>query len=243
MKNLSFAEKNNFVIKHKNGKYFSKDLELFKKHFPIHRLNNELARANIYTHDRLDSQMLYVLLEKISPEEILENRIEKEYPPEQALISNIEEAKERLVKMEIDPEKVSEEFLGTFIGNSVENFMTMFNHLKGNLVGESKIMTLSIPPEDNAKSEEQITESSDPVTKNQENVTEESKSVNKGIEELKKRISALKESCEFNEDEISSLRSELEDKDLIIEEFQSKIEALEKKAFNKKKANGKSSQE
>jgi hypothetical protein len=201
---------------------------------------------------------LYALLEKVSPEEILENRIEKENLPTPVLILSIEEAKERLVEMEINPEKVSEEFLGTFIGNSVENFVTMFNYLKENLVGESKILTSSIPPADETVSKEQVAESTDFVTENQENVTEnppadepeESKKkreklepVNKGIEELKERISILEESSELNENEIFSLRSELEDKDLIIEEFQSKIEALEKKAFNKKKANEKSSQE
>ena len=49
-------------------------MELFKKHFPIHQLNNELARVNQFTRERLDAQMLYELLSIALPEEILQNR-------------------------------------------------------------------------------------------------------------------------------------------------------------------------
>lgn len=74
MKKISFQEKNNLIVKHKNGEYFSKDLELFKKHCPGHALNNELAKANKFSYARLDGLMLSCLLDVISIEEILENR-------------------------------------------------------------------------------------------------------------------------------------------------------------------------
>ncbi|MDR1866121.1 MAG: hypothetical protein LBR08_11195 [Bacteroidales bacterium] len=74
MRKLSFTEKNSFVVTHKCARYFSLDLELFRRKFLIHRLNNDLARANTYTFDRLDGKMLYELLEVCSPEEILSNR-------------------------------------------------------------------------------------------------------------------------------------------------------------------------
>ncbi|MDR0681751.1 MAG: hypothetical protein LBG15_07890 [Dysgonamonadaceae bacterium] len=72
--NISFEEKNNFVVKEKSVQYFSTDLELFKKHFPTHRLNNELARANSFTYERLDGQMIYSLLDVVSKDAILKNR-------------------------------------------------------------------------------------------------------------------------------------------------------------------------
>jgi hypothetical protein len=82
MKKFSFTEKNNFIVKHKSGKQFSKDLELFKKYLPVnHRLSNDLSRANIHTFERLDGQMLYFLLDVISHEEILQNREEKPEEP------------------------------------------------------------------------------------------------------------------------------------------------------------------
>jgi hypothetical protein len=78
MNTLSFPQKNDLVVKHKSKEHFSKDLELFQKHFPSHRLMNDLARANEFTFDRLDGQMLYLLLEKIPMDEILKNRTEDE---------------------------------------------------------------------------------------------------------------------------------------------------------------------
>jgi uncharacterized coiled-coil protein SlyX len=255
MENLSFAEKNNFVVKNKSGNYFSKDLELFKKHFPIHKLNNELARANSFTYDRLDGQMLYVLLEKIAPEEILKNREEKTVEnPVKAIIESINQAKEKLIEMGIDPEKVSPEFLQTNIGLSIESFTELYESLKEALKQDGNVIhTLSIIPpaegtettgsstenlqEEESKTTGTVTES--PVTQETE-FTGESSSV-ENLKVLEERIVDLEEKTDINEDEISGLRDELEDRDTSIEELQKKTEALEKKAFNKKKASRKSS--
>jgi len=77
MNKLSFTEKNDLVVKHKGLKHFSKDLELFQKHVPSNPLNNDLARANEFSFERLDGQMLYILLDKVLIEDILKNREEK----------------------------------------------------------------------------------------------------------------------------------------------------------------------
>jgi hypothetical protein len=71
---LSFVEKNRLLVKHKNSEYFYKDLELFKKHYSGHKLNNELANMTTFSKERLSEQMLLLLLDKVSIEEILENR-------------------------------------------------------------------------------------------------------------------------------------------------------------------------
>jgi len=77
MNKLSFSQKNDLVVKHKAKKHFGKDLELFQKHCPSDRLMNDVAKANEFTFERLDGQMLYILLDKISIDEILKNREEK----------------------------------------------------------------------------------------------------------------------------------------------------------------------
>jgi hypothetical protein len=81
MKKLSFTEKNSFVLRHRSAKYFSLDLDLFRRHYLTHRLNSDLARANMHTYERLDGQMLYVLLDSVPPEEILAGRNPVAEPP------------------------------------------------------------------------------------------------------------------------------------------------------------------
>lgn len=71
---LSFAEKNRLLVKHKNPEYFYKDLELFKKLYPGHKLNNDLANVTAFSKVRLSEQMLLLLLDKASIDEIQSNR-------------------------------------------------------------------------------------------------------------------------------------------------------------------------
>jgi len=80
MNKLSFSQKNDLVVKHKAKKHFGKDLVLFQKHLPSDRLMNELGRATEFAFERLDGQMLYLLLDKVSIEDILSNRESKEQP-------------------------------------------------------------------------------------------------------------------------------------------------------------------
>jgi hypothetical protein len=83
---MNFAKKNELIIKHKSEAHFYADLELFKKHFPNHHINKELSRANRFTFERLDGQMLNVLLDKVSLDEILANRnaLSEDTPPADA---------------------------------------------------------------------------------------------------------------------------------------------------------------
>ena len=161
MKKLSFTEKNNFVLRHKGAKHFSPDLDLFRRTFLTHKLNTELARANLHTYDRLDGQMLYILLDALPPDHILANRN------------------------------------GT------------------------------LPATDEAKTS--APEAENPV------IVEELKTLNQLVDDLEKGI-------ELNSDDLSGLRSMLDDSETPLEGLQATVEELEKKAFNKKKARGKSSQ-
>jgi hypothetical protein len=78
MKDLSFSEMNNLIVRFKNEIHFEKDLILFRKHFPTHPLNVQLARANAFSRAKLDGQMLIELLKKITIEEILALREKNE---------------------------------------------------------------------------------------------------------------------------------------------------------------------
>lgn len=117
MRKISFAEKNSLVIRHKNKKFFFKDLELFNKHFPSHTLINELARANEFSYDRLDGQMLYELLSVVEMKEILENRTEKEQEelPEPTEVKTLDDVKTLLIEQlgltEEDIEQIGEDYL------------------------------------------------------------------------------------------------------------------------------------
>ena len=95
MNKLPFTQKNDLVVKHKTKKYFSKDLELFQKHCPSNPLNNDLARANEFSFERLDGQMLYILLDKVPIDEILKNREEK--PVEETVVDPVPPVEENVV--------------------------------------------------------------------------------------------------------------------------------------------------
>lgn len=58
----SFAELNDFIIKHTDAKYFDDDLRLYKKHFPNAKLIPELERAPEFAKRNLDERMLFELL-------------------------------------------------------------------------------------------------------------------------------------------------------------------------------------
>ncbi|MDR1370141.1 MAG: hypothetical protein LBJ72_08485 [Dysgonamonadaceae bacterium] len=73
---MEFTKKNNFIVKNKDGKYFEKDRELFTKYFPNHRFHSDLRAVNSFSRAKLDGLMLFYLLDKITPEEILVNRQE-----------------------------------------------------------------------------------------------------------------------------------------------------------------------
>lgn len=62
------------LVKLKNADYFYKDLELFKKYYPGHSLNNELPNVTKFSKSRLSEQVILLLLDKVTYDTILENR-------------------------------------------------------------------------------------------------------------------------------------------------------------------------
>ena len=193
MKKLSFTEKNNFVLRRKDAKYFSLDLDLFRRTFLTHKLNTELSRANLHTYDRLDGQMLYALLDALPPDDILANR-NGTLPTTGEAKTSAPEAKNPAPEAE-NPAP---------------------NPKNGPLPTPNEAKT-SAPEAENPA------------------IVEELKTLNQ-------RVDDLETGNELNSDEIDGLRSALDDSETSIEDLQSAIEELEKKAFNKKKASGKSSQ-
>lgn len=197
MKKISFSEKNNFVLKYTDKKYFSVDFDLFKNKFPPnHKLNKLLARANSHTYEKLDGQMIYALLDVVSPEEILNNR--GVIAPKEVVIESIDQAKEILVRMDIDPEKVSEDFLSESIGKAAIAFESLMEALKPSLTGENKILTLSVIPSGNDStpidSIEEVKEFLTGVFSDSDEIPEEliSKLVGKTKEEILMAIDFIK---------------------------------------------------
>ncbi|KAA6348450.1 hypothetical protein EZS27_004050, partial [termite gut metagenome] len=74
---MDFIKKNNFIVKHRSIEFFDRDLDLFHKHLPYSKLDMELRRVNSYNRLKLDEKMLFELLEKVTPEEVLQNREKK----------------------------------------------------------------------------------------------------------------------------------------------------------------------
>ncbi len=73
-KRLSISERTKITSQINDISKFYFDLDLFKKTFPYHKLNNELARVNAYNKKRLHGAILYELLSKVSKEDIEKNR-------------------------------------------------------------------------------------------------------------------------------------------------------------------------
>ena len=71
---MKFKEKNDFVVKHTSVEYFDKDLELFKIHCSRSKLHSDLDRVNTWNKKKLDNLMLWELLDKVSADDILNNR-------------------------------------------------------------------------------------------------------------------------------------------------------------------------
>ena len=71
---MKFQEKNEFVVKHTSDVNYSQDLELFKEHCPNSRLHTDLKRVNSFNKKKLDGLMLWELLDKVTPADILKNR-------------------------------------------------------------------------------------------------------------------------------------------------------------------------
>jgi len=254
MNKLSFSQKNDLVVKQKAKKHFGKDLELFQKHCPSDRLMNELARANEFTFERLDGQMLYELLDKVSIDEILKNRNEKN---QNTVIQEINQTPintgriTAIVTMFIASDIEITEEINKFIS---ENPAVTDDEVNAFIVGIKRtekaeaikqkflealsgVKEVTLPEEmfyelaDKA-SDEEIEAKILEFKEKDSNPSADEKM--KGLEE---RIQALEESKEFTEDEISELRFELEDKDASIEVMENKIADLEAKAITKKKAN------
>ena len=89
---------------------------------------------------------------------------------EDVIIATVDQAKEILLKMEIDPEKVSEEFLNENVGKPVKAFESLMEILKPSLVDGSKIITLSILPEN-------ITQNANNIADNANNIAPDAKQI------------------------------------------------------------------
>lgn len=71
----TFEEKNRIIIQSASADHFEKDKALFFKHCSNPKLEREIQRANAFTYAKVDGQILSELLNKLTLEEILANRV------------------------------------------------------------------------------------------------------------------------------------------------------------------------
>ena len=71
----TFEEKNRIIIQSASAEHFEKDKALFFKHFSNPKIERDIQRANAFTYAKVDGQMLSELLNKLTLEEILANRV------------------------------------------------------------------------------------------------------------------------------------------------------------------------
>lgn len=71
----TFEEKNRIIIQSASAEHFEKDKALFFKHCSNPKLERGIQRANAFTYAKVDGQMLSELLNKLTLEEILANRV------------------------------------------------------------------------------------------------------------------------------------------------------------------------
>ena len=210
MNKLSFSQKNDLLVKHKSKKHFGKDLELFQKYCPSDRLMNDLGKATEFSFERLDGQMLYLLLDKVSIEEILKNRCEER--EEMPVMQNANQD-----KGSVDVTRITA-IIAMFIGSGIEITEDINNFISENPdISDDEV---------NAFISEILNKSSDFKNKN----SNEDK-----LSKITSEIVDLNDRVNTNESELSDLRSEIDDKDALIEEIQSNIENLKNKPVDKKK--------
>jgi len=118
---MNFKEKNDFLVKHTAGEHFLKDLELFKIHCPNSRLHIDLKRVNSFNKKKLDGLMLYELLGKVSPEEILKNRAIETSKDDVSILNSVEEVKTLFEDTNIDMDDFPNETLSIFVGLKKED--------------------------------------------------------------------------------------------------------------------------
>lgn len=174
---MKFTDKNNFIVKHKSERFFDKDLELFQKHCPNSKLHSDLKRVNTFNRSILVGQMLYELLDKVSPEEILNNRANK--PAERVIetVDTLDEVKQILLEQEIDLENTAEEFLLLLIGKTKEEILNILNF--GKQVNSSIVVDMKVE-EDPAEATETNEETNENISSEtavpEETAAEEEKS-------------------------------------------------------------------
>lgn len=135
---MDFIKKNDFIVNHKKDRHFDRDLELFKEKCPNSKLNAELPRLNSFNRAKIHGLLLLDLLDKVSPEEILENRqktveaIQDVDHEETPTIDTVEGVK-AIVAADMDIEHLQEEVFTFLVGKTAEEIKTLVALSKGSI--------------------------------------------------------------------------------------------------------------
>ena len=95
---MKFTDKNDFIVKYSSVDHYDKDIELFKIHCKSSNLHYQLERVNSFNKKKLDGMMLNELLNKVSPDDILNNRVFKTEEVSDGTTEGTTESNSELIK-------------------------------------------------------------------------------------------------------------------------------------------------
>lgn len=180
---MKFTEKNDFLVKHTSEKHFSKDLELFKVHCPNSKLHTDLKRINSFNCKKLDGLMLWELLDKVSPEEILKNRDIEAIQEIIEIIDTIEGVKE-ILSVEFPNLEFPEESILKLVGKTKADFVNFADF------GNFFIAGLN---EELKNKEQELEEKEEELTNKESELEEKEESLDEKYQELEDKEKVLSE--------------------------------------------------
>lgn len=88
----TFEEKNQITQRITSGEHFHRDKELYTLHCSNARLDREIARANVFTMERLDARIVFMLLDHLTEQQIINHRLGTHQPATQKVLETVKEA-------------------------------------------------------------------------------------------------------------------------------------------------------
>ncbi|MEA4918141.1 hypothetical protein [Proteiniphilum sp.] len=146
---MEFVKKNDFIVKNKKEEYFQKDLDLFKMHCPMSGLHTEVKRLNSFNRSKIHGMILVELLDKVSIEDILANRMEtldKTSEQQPKVVDTVEGVKE-IFASEMEMEHIEEDVFPYLVGKTEEEIRTLIALTRGSIKMSKTSLENPIPDE------------------------------------------------------------------------------------------------
>jgi hypothetical protein len=228
---MKFTDKNDFIVKNKNGAFLRRDYDLFLKHCPNSRLHSELKHANSFNKGILDGHMLFELLDKVSAEEILKNREIKPVESEERVIETLDtaEAVSDFLKKESPDVEYPASVLETLTGKTEGEILNFIEFGKLFIAQSEQLPAKEIPAAGENDREPEVKDAE---------LSEKKSELESKEQELEEKESELEE----KEGELTERETELEEKEAELEDKAAELETKEKEVEQKAEATKKAAE-